>query len=117
MIAAFGVDSQDTPVMAQTHTKKPASNILTLPEWSVVDHNQELFDERSRRRPATFMRVRWRFIYERWLSFSCRLDSIVVLHPYVELHLEKIFSLETFLESRTAILRKRKKGSQSSDAA
>jgi hypothetical protein len=43
MIAAFGVDSQDTPVMAQTHTKKAASNILTLPEWSVVDHNQELF--------------------------------------------------------------------------
>jgi hypothetical protein len=29
--------------MAQTQTKKAASNILTLPEWSVVDHNQELF--------------------------------------------------------------------------
>jgi hypothetical protein len=27
--------------MAQTHTKKAASNILTLPEWSVVDHDQE----------------------------------------------------------------------------
>jgi hypothetical protein len=43
------------------------------------------------------MRVRWRLIYERWLSFSCRLVSIVALHPYVELLLEKFFFLEAFL--------------------
>src|ERR1700682_750927 len=117
MIAAFGVDSQDTPVMAQTHTKKPASNILTLPEWSVVDHNQELFDERSRRRPATFMRVRWRFIYERWLSFSCRLGSIERVARVCRTTLRKNSFLRNILRSRTAILRKRKKGSQSSHAA
>ena len=31
------------------------------------------------------------------MSFSCRLDSIVALRPYVELLLEKFFFLEAFL--------------------
>jgi hypothetical protein len=55
-----------------------------------------------------------------------RVGSILssALHRYVELRLEEIlfletflfFFLETFLESRTAILRKRKKGSQTGHA-
>ena len=109
MVAASGVAVQETPVTLQTHVRTAAaSSIFKIPQGPPSQSNAA---RALRRRTAIVMRAGPRLIYERWLSFSCRLSSIALaLHPAGSV-------LRPILKGRTAYLTKRKNRSQRSHAA